>query len=221
MRGLLWALALSPLAAMAAPSSTFDGGAEGWSVVDLNPPYDAAGSSYAVVHKDGHIEFSDPSSQSFFFEAPSSFLGSLSAYYGGTLSYSQKLSPTAPAWRDDPDVVLVGAGLTLVFQNASNPGADWTDYSIALVDTGWRVGTLGGAAASSQQLQDVLGNLDRLRIRGEYVNGVVETTALDNVSITAVPEPGEWSMMLAGLGVIAGVAHRRRAAWDQATSRTS
>jgi len=33
-------------------------------------------------------------------------------------------------------------------------------------------------------------DLTVLRIRGEYVAGVVETTSLDNVVLTAVPEPG-------------------------------
>lgn len=33
--------------------------------------------------------------------------------------------------------------------------------------------------------------------------------ALDNISVTAVPEPGTYAMFLAGLGLMAGVARRR------------
>lgn len=33
--------------------------------------------------------------------------------------------------------------------------------------------------------------------------------ALDNISVTAVPEPGAYAMFLAGLGMMAGVARRR------------
>jgi len=33
---------------------------------------------------------------------------------------------------------------------------------------------------------------------------------LDNVNVAAVPEPGEWAMMLAGLGIVGFMARRRR-----------
>jgi hypothetical protein len=82
----------------------------------------------------GYIEFADPSPRSFFFEAPSYFLGDLSAYLGGSLRYSQKVSPITPEWRDDPDVVIVGGGLTLVFQNSNSPAR--TGLSIR---SAWRV----------------------------------------------------------------------------------
>lgn len=36
--------------------------------------------------------------------------------------------------------------------------------------------------------------------------------ALDNVMVTAIPEPGEWAMMVAGLGVVGLLARRRRKA---------
>ncbi len=208
MRSLLLAVSLFPLVAAAAPSSSFDSGTEGWSVVDLNPPYDGVGTAYAVLHQDGHIVFADPSVQSFFFEAPSAFLGDLSSWFGGTLSYRQKVTPATPEWRDDPDVVIVGGGLTLVFQNVANPGVDWTDYSVVLGGTGWRVDSLTGAAATSLQMQAALGGVERLRIRGEYVSGVIETTALDDVSISAVPEPASWAMLMSGLGLLAGLARR-------------
>jgi hypothetical protein len=38
---------------------------------------------------------------------------------------------------------------------------------------------------------------------------VVETTSLDNVSISPVPEPGNWVLMLSGLLLLAGVARSR------------
>lgn len=199
-------------AALAAPSSTFDAGSEGWTVSDTNPPFDALGGAFTPDYDEAgqFIRYTDPSVMSFFFEAPESFLGDLTAYYRGTLRYSQTLSVQTPQWRDDPDVVLVGgAGLVLVFQHDDQPGVDWTDFAVSLSEGGWRVGGLAGSFATAAQMKSVLGDLQRLRIRGEYISGVVETTALDNVSITAVPEPAAWALMLSGAALVAAAARRR------------
>ena len=217
MRSSLIALSLLTLGAaqvaQAAPSSTFDSGNDGWTVSDTHPPFDSFGGSFTPDYDEvgQFIRYTDPSSMSFFFEAPESFLGDLSAYYGGVLRYSQTLSVQTPQWRDDPDLVLVnGSGLVLVYQNVSQPGTGWTDYAVSLNAGDWRVGTLDGSFATAAQVQAVLGDLQRLRIRGEYISGVVETTALDNVSISAVPEPASWAFMLAGAGVLSAALRRRR-----------
>lgn len=44
---------------------------------------------------------------------------------------------------------------------------------------------------------------------GDYSGAV-----LDNVSVTAVPEPESYAMMLAGLGLMAGIARRRKGQQD-------
>ena len=41
---------------------------------------------------------------------------------------------------NDSDVVLIGGGLTLVFDTAANPGTNWTTYQVPLLESaGWRV----------------------------------------------------------------------------------
>jgi hypothetical protein len=147
---------------------------------------------------------------SFYFAAPTSFLGNLSAYAGGALRYTQQV--TAPdgfgAWRDDPDVVIVSGGRALVWRGDANPGSSWTPQQVTLSASGWHFDSLGGAAVSDSGFASALGSVSALYIRGEYVSGVVEKTGLDAVQISAVPEPATALMMLAGLGVIA--ARRRR-----------
>ena len=49
-------------------------------------------------------------------------------------------------------------------------------------------------------------------IKLEFHDGIVETAGLDNVSITAVPEPGAGWLLLAGLPPLAGAARRKPAA---------
>jgi hypothetical protein len=209
--------ALAVPSAQAAIGSTFAADAEGWSVVDIvwgAGDYLAPGTVTAPIHADGgnpggHIRAADPSDQSFFFQAPGAFLGDLESYYGGTLTFDQQVSPATPEWRDDPDVVLGGGGVQLLYRGSANPGSDWTSFSVHLTAAEWRVGSLTGVAPTEAEFRGVLAALSVLRIRGEYVTGVIETTGLDNVQLTAVPEPETWGMLLAGLGGLAWQVRRR------------
>lgn len=214
--------ALAAAHATAAPAASFDAGAQGWSVVDFNccgqytvpaagytPDWSAAGGAAG-----GFISFADPSGGSFYFAASSGFTGDLSAYLSGTLSFARKVSTPAGSvqWRDDPDVVIVSGGQAYVWRGADNPGADWTAEQVTLAAPGWSLGALGGAAVSDAAFAAALGSVSALYIRGETINGVVETTALDSVQITPVPEPATALMLLAGLalaGAAAGTGRRQ------------
>lgn len=220
LRGLLVAVALlAAHGAQAALTENFDSGNGGWGVIDLagSGDYLNVKGNYSVVHSStggaagGYISASDPSVYSFYFDAPAAFTGNLSAYAGGTLSFDTYYTPQTNPWRDDGDVLLVSGSQVLVWRAAANPGSDWTHVSVAFdAAQDWRVGSINGSHATAAQLNEVLANLTALRIRGEYVSGVVETTGLDNVTLAPVPEPETWAMLLAGLGMI-GVSKRRRA----------
>src|SRR6185503_17758025 len=134
--------------------STFDAGDEGWRIVDLTLPADPItppGAPVAPVFQatggnpGGFIEFTDPSDASFYFQAPAAYLGDQSAAYGTFFSFEQFSTPTTPAWRDDPDVILVGGGQALVYQGSANPGATFTPFIVTLAQTGWHKTNLGGA----------------------------------------------------------------------------
>lgn len=224
----LWAstlalLAGAPMAQAYVPMpGSFDVDGEGWQIVDFLSPnqYLLPGATYSANFQGsggdpgGYVDFADPSSGSFYFAADANFRGDLSAFLGGKLNYSQKVaSPSNSQWRDDPDVVIVSGGEALVYQNAANPASDWTSFSVGLSSNGWHKGNLSGAAVSDAEFQSALGSVSALYLRGEYINGVVETTGLDAVYLSpaAVPEPETYAMLLAGLGVVA-LARRRRQA---------
>lgn len=210
----LAALAATTLAgAAAAADSPFDTDAEGWSAFG-----DAAGPVSWVAtggQPDGHIRVRDSVSGGVtYFVASSDYLGDQLGSFNQTLSFDlmQIYSGSASQF-DAADVVLIGGGLTLVYDTAANPAnGAWTHYDVLLAGSGWQVGTLGGAAATDEQMKTVLGSLTALRIRSEFRTGA-DTGALDNVvlpTVPAVPEPGTAALAALGLlGLGAGLRRRR------------
>ena len=183
-------VATVPSSAFAAITSTFDNDAEGWLAVDLpwpdpgSPPRPLA--TYVPTHVDdgnggGYVGISDPSSGPlFYWRAPAVYLGDRSDAYGRMLSYDIANTGVA-SFVDLEDVILVGAGLTLVYQTHEYPAQVFTHFSIGLGEAGWHVDTEEGAAATAEQMQQVLGSLTSLYIRGEYLDGTVEVGLIDNV----------------------------------------
>ncbi|MBS1145022.1 MAG: sorting domain protein [Proteobacteria bacterium] len=224
LRSLVAAAAVfATQAAHAAITDDFAVDAGGWRAIDLagSGDYGMVISTFSVTHHasggapGGHISASDPSVYSFYFDAPGKYTGNLSAYAGGTLSFDTYYTPNeaSSAWRDDADVVLSSGSTHLVWQAANNPGANWTHVSVALdAAQGWKIGSIHGSQATAADLANALSNLTALRIRGEYVSGVIETTGLDNVSLAPVPEPETWAMLLAGLGIVGTLGRRKHRA---------
>ena len=76
-------------------------------------------------------------------------------------------------------------------------------------------GTTGlGTNLGSQGIASIADNTDYyLKVAGKVLQPVdFGSSYLLGVSITAVPEPSEWALMLSGLGLMGFVARRRRAA---------
>lgn len=163
---------------------TFDTGLGGWSFVNDVAEFrwkpdggNTGGYAEAVDFSTGEV---------WYFVAPTAFLGNRKGFFGGTLAFDLKQSSTASQF-DSADVVLTGAGRTLVFDTPVNPGTDWTRYTVDLTDTaGWKLGGLNGAAATRADMLAVLASLESLHIRGEFVTGL-DTGGLDSVSLTAAP----------------------------------
>ena len=201
--------------AHAAIADDFSSNSSGWQLIDLQGSGNyttVIGTQGVTYNSGGYISATDPSNYSFYFDAPDKYTGNLSAYSGGTLSFDTfyTTKETASAWRDDADIVLTSGSTHLVWQAASNPGTDWAHVSVVLgVSQGWKIGSISGSNATAADIANALSNVTALRIRGEYANGLVETTALDNVVLAPVPEPETWAMLVAGLGLIGALRRRK------------
>lgn len=198
----------------------FNGGSEGWTglTVDLgnsgvpvvaSPSLSWSGSS---GNPGGAISVTDPDGNDTVFAAPSSFLGNQSAAFGTTLSYD--LFTNESADYNGPNVVLKGAGLTLVHAPVSQAAVanNWVSISVLLGDDHlWFLDHYLGAQATDSNMQMALGSLTAIWISGETHNGVTETSSLDNVRLgrggNPIPEPG--SLLLVASGVFAALRRRR------------
>ena len=112
---------------------------------------------------------------------------------------------------------VVGTLYTFSFAYSNNAFAGATARSAT-----YSVGGLTGTVTHSSATPD---NLDWNVFRGSFTATGSTTTLsfterdgagnagvlLDDVSVVAVPEPATWAMMIAGFGLVGGVARRRRA----------
>lgn len=187
-----------------AASSNFSTGDDGWTAAG-----DASGP--LTWNPGGYVSIDDQTIGGVtFFIAPTKFLGNQSAAFGTHLTFDlQQIYPGSPNQFEDGDVILQGAGLTLVFDTGYYPAnGAWTSYAVPLIASeGWRVSSLNGSAASDEQLLAVLSDLSALKIRAEYQSGP-DTGLLDNVAL--VPEPSTYGLMLIGLSAFAAMGWRRR-----------
>ncbi|QBE62708.1 PEP-CTERM sorting domain-containing protein [Pseudoduganella lutea] len=109
--------------------------------------------------------------------------------------------------------------------DASNEG--WKHFSVTIDDTsaiglpsGW--GGYGAEEAdgtpylpADRTFASVLAGVDEIAFttyKPGYMYGFTDfDVAVDNITVSAVPEPGTYAMMLAGLGLVGVVARRRKA----------
>jgi hypothetical protein len=170
--------------------STFDTNTEGWTTdADATcrptPCYAATGGNPG-----GYIYTDDSlAGTKFYFNAPSKFLGNASAAYQENLTFDMKQDLRDVEETNDADVILVGNGLTLVFDTPKNPPRLWATYTVPLNETaGWRKNSITGPRPTAAEMRGVLSKLTSLRIRGDYIFGQA-TAMLDNVVLGGASIP--------------------------------
>jgi hypothetical protein len=215
---LLLALVLAAGSTQAATIvSTFDTDDEGWrgtgDVTSTVPAYLSSGGNPG-----GTIEIDDQTAGgTWYYSAPAKFLGDRSLAYGQPLSFDLYQRGSGQQFAAS-DVALIGAGLILTIDAGGNPLPleTWVHYEVALSEAAGWVRTnnplsLTGVAATQSDLVAVLGALDGLRIRGEFIGGT-DFGRLDNVHMEAVPAPAAFPLLGSALLGLARLGMRRRRA---------
>jgi len=161
-------------------SSDFSNDTDGWGTY--------ADAQNFAHDEDGDYIYADDvgTGEWWYFDAPSEFLGDKGSYYSGTLSYEMLMLSSFMSSHAEPEVVLVGDGLTIEIDLGVVPNEkEWTTLSVSLsTDDVWIVGATGDPA-TEQEIRDVLSSLTALRICGEYRAGS-DSSALRNVVMSGL-----------------------------------
>jgi hypothetical protein len=162
-------------------TSGFDASADGWTITgdaqasSVAPDYSGVGGN-----PDGLISaVDDVTGGTWYFTAPSKYLGDATRFYGSDLKFDLKVTEITSPFAA-PDVLLVGGGITAAYDCTPDPGTDWTTFTVPLSESGWTLTDLDGPALTAEQFQAVLADLTSFRIRGEFNTGA-DTGSLDNV----------------------------------------
>jgi hypothetical protein len=182
------ALILAAPASAIVASSAFTTDTEEWTGLDA-PSGGGTGTPFTPVwvaedgDPGGFIQFQDQDQGTDetvgFFIAPGPFLGSASANYGGTISFSLR---TNAAPDETLAVVLSGGGRTLTRSFVGPEAGIWTARSATITADGtWFDGQ---EPATLQDFAVVLPNLVRVAVVADVQTAAAEVTDLDTVSLT-------------------------------------
>ena len=158
-----------------------------------------------LVHQPGYLSLRDIDDSDMVVVLPTVDLGDWSRFLGGTLAFDAiNLNGAATDWGTFGTLRIESGNMVVERDVVSQPApaTQWTTYST----------TLDGATWAS-----VLGNVTRVTLMLESHIGWdnasgYELNGLDNLRVSAVPEPQAWGLGLVGVALVAGMTRRRRPA---------
>src|SRR5438552_12658362 len=118
-----------------------------------------------------------------------------------TIDYGQNPEPTL-SFTGSFDINDTTTGLYSIFLGSSTPGVLFTSASLSGISGTVGFFALTGAGTNIMQLSPTVIGAGNYRFSFAGTNSNVSGVASGNVTISAVPEPGAWALMLLGFGAI-------------------
>jgi len=189
---LVFLFLLYAFASEAQKTSTFDTDDDGWSAEQIGGTIASSTYQSAGGNPGGNVSVAPPTSGgtvntsfTWYWVAPSKFLGNYDLYYGSNIKFDLQQS-VAGTDNTQSDIIITSGGNSLHFSFPNKPAVSpaWTPYSIILDETaGWHWGSIGGALALKAQIKIVLANITAVRIRCKYINSAGYISSIDNVTV--------------------------------------
>ncbi|MEM9796462.1 MAG: VPLPA-CTERM sorting domain-containing protein [Pseudomonadota bacterium] len=186
----------------------FDGSTDGWTVVDrigdTNPGNVLRPQATGGV-TGGYLEIDDNTGGFMELIGPSALNGDLSRFLGGNISFfvADLTGNARPRFAARFGTVTISGGGQTVSADAFT-GTLTSDFQ----EAGIRL-SAADFGTTNAVLASILSDVSEFRISTESQIGVVETVAIDNFQISAVPLPAGGLLLLTGLAGLA-VARRRK-----------
>ncbi len=205
LRSLLWILAFATAVATWVPTSeanvisTFDTSIDGWTGALVT--HMATGGNPG-----GYVHFVDPDASGNSLFAPGKFLGDWSVYAGGTFRYDHRvLEATNVNQFVDYEIEISGPTDSAIWNSGSPPAGvtAWVSLTAPIQESAWSV---------TGDWSTLLSDVTQVRLRIEHVDDAgTDVEGIDNVRLTALPEPNSLVLACGGLMImLTGATVRRR-----------